>query len=105
MRAIRHYVGAYLLELGGLDVITFSGGIGENSAAIRAAVLKGMAPFGVELDDEKNAELKGEGEISTLRSLVKVLVIPANEESILARETVGVVMRARAGQALVGQTK
>jgi acetate kinase len=95
VRAIRHYVGAYLLELGGLDVMTFSGGIGENSAAIRAAALKGMAPFGVELDDEKNAEMKGEGEISTLRSLVKVLVIPANEESILARETVAVVMKSR----------
>ena len=95
VRAIRHYVGAYLLELGGVDVITFSGGIGENSAAIRAAALKGMAPFGVELDDEKNAELKGEGEVSTLRSLVKVLVIPANEESILARETVAVVMKSR----------
>ena len=95
VRAIRHYVGAYLLELGGVDVITFSGGIGENSAAIRAAVLKGMAPFGVELDEEKNAEMKGEGEISTLRSLVKVLVIPANEESILARETVAVVMKNR----------
>jgi acetate kinase len=52
-------------------------------------------PFGVELDEEKNAELKGEGEISTLRSLVKVLVIPANEESILARETVQVVMKSR----------
>ena len=88
-------VGAYLLELGGGNVITFSGGIGENSAAIRAAALKGMAPFGVELDDEKNAEMKGEGEISTLRSLVKVLVIPANEESILARETVQVVMKSR----------
>lgn len=95
VRAIRHYVGAYLLELGGVDVITFSGGIGENSTAIRAAVLKGLVPFGVELDDEKNAELKGEGEISTLRSLVKVLVIPANEESILARETVAVVKRSR----------
>jgi acetate kinase len=95
VRAIRHYVGAFLLELGGLDVITFSGGIGENSAAIRAAVLKGLVPFGVELDEEKNAELKGEGEISTLRSLVKVLVIPANEESILARETVQVVMKSR----------
>jgi acetate kinase len=95
VRAIRHYVGAYLLELGGVDVITLSGGIGENSAAIRAAALKGMAPFGVELDDEKNAEMKGEGEISTLRSLVKVLVIPANEESILARETVQVVMKSR----------
>jgi acetate kinase len=105
VRAIRHYVGAFQLELGGLDVITFSGGIGENSAAIRAAVLKGLAPFGVELDDEANQSIDGEGEISTLRSLVKVLVIPANEESILARETVGVVMRARAaGQTLVGQT-
>ncbi len=95
VRAIRHYLGAFLLELGGLDAITFSGGIGENSAEIRAAVLKGLVPFGVELDEEKNAEMKGEGEISTLRSLVKVLVIPANEESILARETVAVVKRSR----------
>ena len=69
VRAIRHYVGAFLLELGGVDVITFSGGIGENSAAIRAAVLKGLAPFGVEFDEEaNNATIKGEGEISTLRS-------------------------------------
>ncbi|MGB0081719.1 MAG: acetate kinase [Terracidiphilus sp.] len=95
VRAIRHYVGAFLLELGGLDVITFSGGIGENSVAIRAAVLKGLVPFGVELDEEKNAEIKGEGEISTMRSMVKVLVIPANEESILARETVQVVKKSR----------
>ena len=97
VRAIRHYVGAYLLELGGLDAITFSGGIGENSAAIRAAVLKGLVPFGVEFDEEKNAEMKGEGEISTMRSMVKVLVIPANEEAILARETVQVVMKSRQG--------
>jgi acetate kinase len=95
VRAIRHYVGAFLLELGGLDVITFSGGIGENSAAVRAAVLKGLVPFGVELDDEANRNIKGEGGISTLRSSVRVLVIPANEESILARETVGVVMKSR----------
>ncbi len=101
VRAIRHYVGAYLLELGGLDVITFSGGIGENSAAIRAAALKGLVPFGVELDDEANESIKGEGEISTLRSIVKVLVIPANEESILAREAVQVVKRAK-GANLVG---
>jgi len=91
VRAIRHYVGAFMLELGGLDVITFSGGIGENSAEIRAAVLKGLAAFGIEIDVEANATIKGEGEISTLRSLVKVLVIPANEESIVARETVAVV--------------
>ena len=61
VRAIRHYVGAFLLELGGVDAITFSGGIGENSAEIRAAVLKDLCAFGVELDEEKNAEIKGEG--------------------------------------------
>ena len=95
VRAIRHYVGAFLLELGGVDAITFSGGIGENSAEIRAAVLKGLAAFGVELDEEKNKAIKGEGEISALRSAVKVLVIPANEESIVARETVAVVTKSR----------
>ena len=104
VRAIRHYVGAFLVDLGGVDVITFSGGIGENSAAIRAAVLKSLAPFGVELDEEKNVVVKNEGEISTHRSLVRVWVIPANEEAIVARETVAVVMKARASaQNLVGQ--
>jgi acetate kinase len=93
VRAIRHYVGAFLLDLGGVDVVTFSGGIGENSAAIRAAVIKKLAPFGVELDEEINQTLNDEGEISTLRSEVKVLVIPANEESIVARETVAVVKK------------
>ena len=95
VRAIRHYVGAFMLELGGVDAITFSGGIGENSAEIRAAVVKNMAGFGVELDEEKNKSIKGEGAISTIRSAVKVLVIPANEESIVARETVAVVMKSR----------
>jgi len=105
VRAIRHYVGAFMLELGGIDAISFSGGIGENSAAIRAAVLTSLAAFGVELDDEQNAALKGEGQISTMRSLVKVLVIPANEESIVARETVAVVLKARAAAPnLVTQT-
>jgi acetate kinase len=104
--AIRHYVGAFLLELGGLDVLTFSGGIGENGVAIRAAVLKNLAAFGVELDEEKNKTTKGEGAISTPRSAVKVLVIPANEESIVARETVAVVSRSSAApQNLVGQAK
>jgi acetate kinase len=95
VRAIRHYVGAFMLELGGLDVVTFSGGIGENSPEIRAAVLKGLVPFGVELDEEVNKTIKGEGDISALLSAVKVLVIPANEESIVARETVAVVMKSK----------
>ena len=104
VRAIRHYLGAFLLELGGVDVITFSGGIGENSAGIRAAVLKDLSGFGIELDESKNNSIKGEGAISTDRSAVKVLVVPANEEIVVARETVAVVGRANAAaHAMAGQ--
>ena len=99
VRAIRHYVGAFMLTLGGIDAITFSGGIGENSAEIRAAVVKDLSAFGVELDEDRNRSIKGEGAISTGNSAVKVLVVPANEEAIVARETAAVVSRARvAGQ-------
>jgi acetate kinase len=102
--AIRHYVGAFLFELGGLDVITFSGGIGENSAVIRAAVLKNLGGFGIMLDEGRNHSIKGEGSISTDGSAVKVLVVPANEEIVVARETVGVVNRANAtAHAMAGQ--
>lgn len=105
VRAIRQYLGAFLLELGGIDAISFSGGIGENSSEIRAAVLRNMTRFGVEIDEETNETIEGEGEISTPRSEVRVLVIPANEESIVARETVAVVGRAQAApRSLVDQT-
>ena len=56
IRAIRHYLGAFLLELGGLDVLTFSGGIGENSVEIREAVCRGLEAFGVVLDGERHPE-------------------------------------------------
>ena len=105
VRAIRHYVGAFLLELGGVDAITFSGGIGENSAEIRAAVLQGLDGFGVDFDAERNRTIKGDGAISTEDSAVKVLVVPANEEIVLARETVAVVGRAKAAHQLAGQAK
>jgi acetate kinase len=98
VRAIRHYVGAFMLELGGLDVITFSGGIGENSAAIRSAVCKGLAGFGIELDETVNRTARKAGPISTEGSSVKILIIPADEEIIVARETVGAVERARVSQ-------
>ena len=104
--AIRHYLGAFLLELGGLDAITFSGGIGENSADIRGAVLKDLSGFGIEVDENKNNFIKGEGEISADSSAVKVLVVPANEEIVVARETVAVVNRANAAsQVMAGQAK
>src|ERR1017187_5296939 len=104
VRAIRHYVGAFMLTLGGIDAITFSGGIGENSAEIRAAVLKDLSAFGVELDEKRNRTTKGEAAISTDNSPVKVLVVPANEEVIVARDTVAVVSGQKAAaRALAGQ--
>lgn len=85
VRAVRHYLGAFLLELGGIDVLTFSGGIGENSSDVRAAVCAGLAGFGIELDAGRNAELRGEGRISLDGAAVTVLVLPADEETVVAR--------------------
>ena len=87
--SIRHYVGAFLVELGGLDVLTFSGGIGENSTELRAAVCAGLSEFGIELDAGRNRAMRGEGIISAEGSRVRVMVIPADEERIAARQTLG----------------
>ncbi|MGB8261531.1 MAG: hypothetical protein WCE75_14315 [Terracidiphilus sp.] len=91
VRSVRHYVGAFLYELRGVDVLTFSGGIGENSAEIRSAVLAGAGEFGIRVDEERNRALKGGGEISAAGARVRVFVVPANEELIVARETAAVV--------------
>jgi acetate kinase len=96
VHAIRHYLGAFLLELGGIDVLTFSGGIGENSAEIRSAVCRNLTAFGVELDEAANRTARGEAAISTQSSAVKIWIVPANEEVIVARETAAVVNRAMA---------
>ena len=85
IRAVRHYLGAFLVELGGLDVLTFSGGIGENSADVRAAVCQGLTSFGIVLDAERNRTLRGEGRISPDGAPVTVLVLPADEEIVVAR--------------------
>lgn len=89
--AIRHYVGAFLLELGGVDAITFSGGIGENSWETCAAVLKNLDGFGIALDENKNRTASWLDAISAQKPAVKILIVPANEELIVARETVKVV--------------
>ncbi|MBP1635710.1 MAG: Acetate kinase [Acidobacteria bacterium] len=99
VRAIRHYLGAFLVELGGLDVLTFSGGIGENSPAIRAGVCRGLGTFGIVLDEGVNAATRAAARISPAGSPVTVLVVPADEERIVARATAEVVAgrQARAG--------
>ncbi|RPI27167.1 MAG: acetate/propionate family kinase [Acidobacteria bacterium] len=82
---IRHYLGAFMLQLGGLDVLSFSGGIGENRAAIRRRVCTGLESFGLVVDPRLNRKISGELDIAALESKVRVLVIPANEEWIVAR--------------------
>jgi len=98
IRAIRHYVGAFLVTLGGLDVLTFSGGIGENSALVREQVCKGLAAFGIELDAERNRTARLEQKISADKSPVTLLILPADEERIVARATAAVIggLRSRA---------
>ena len=85
---IIHYVGAYYAELGGLDHLVFTGGIGENSSLVREKVCTAVSHFGIVLDGEKNARRSGEPRIiSAEESKVKVWVIPANEELGIARRT------------------
>ncbi|MFI5459048.1 MAG: acetate/propionate family kinase [Isosphaerales bacterium] len=84
--AIRHYLGAYLLELGGADAIVFTGGIGENSSAIRAGVCRELGWFGIELDPARNAGGPAERVISTPGSRVQVWTVPTNEELVVARQ-------------------
>ena len=88
VQSTRHWVGAFLLELGGCDALVFTAGIGENNPDLRAAICANLGELGLEVDAAKNNALRGaEGEISAARSRVKVFVIPANEELVVARET------------------
>jgi acetate kinase len=84
--AVRHYLGAYLLLMNGTDAIVFTGGIGENSAAVRQAVCAYLDWFGIELDQEKNQTAQGEARIETERSRVQIWTMPTNEELIVARQ-------------------
>ena len=82
---VRHYLGAYLVELGGADVIVFTGGIGENRAEFRALVCRNLEELGIVLDPELNRTAKGEARISAAHSRVQIWIMPTNEELIVAR--------------------
>jgi acetate kinase len=84
--AVRHYLGAYLLILNGADAIVFTGGIGENSASIRAAVCVNLDWFGIRIDPVRNAEARGEMPIHSTGSRVQIWIMPTNEELIVARQ-------------------
>jgi acetate kinase len=88
-QGIRHYIGAYLVELGRLDALVFTAGVGENSVALRAQSLEGLEGLGISVDPARNtADSTSERYISPDGSPVAVLVIPTNEELEIARQTV-----------------
>ena len=88
----RKYIGAYLAAMGGADGIVFTGGIGQNSAEVRARICSGMEWAGLHLDAKKNDDLNGrEGLISSDESKLLAFAIPTDEELLIARDTVRVI--------------
>ncbi len=91
---ITKYIGAYAAEMGGVDIIVFTGGVGENQTSLRENVCAPLGFMGVEIDKEFNLGLRGkEAVISTPASKVKVVVIPTDEELMIARDTESIVSK------------
>jgi acetate kinase len=89
----RKYIGAYLAAMGGADAIVFTGGIGENSPDVRARICSGMEWAGLSLDPQRNGETVGrEGKISREDSKLQAYAIPTDEELLIARDTVRVIL-------------
>src|SRR5246127_2126812 len=85
---VRKYIGAYVASMGGLDTVIFTGGVGQGSAVVRALALQGLDCMGIRLDDKRNREASGDEiiRISSDDSKVTVLVVPTDEERMMARE-------------------
>lgn len=87
VNGIVHFIGAFYVDLGGLDYLVFTAGIGENSDTLRRMVCEKLGGLGVVLDEKKNAGHHGAGDLTAPESKVQVLVIPTNEELGIARRT------------------
>ena len=86
--SVKKFIGAYAAAMGGVDAIVFTAGVGENDAYVRQQSVDGLEFLGVKLDKELNATIRGREQIvSTDDSFVKVIVIPTNEELVIARDT------------------
>ena len=88
---VRRYIGHYLMVLGGADVITFTGGIGENGKELRGRICAGLEDLGIALDADKNATVSGEGSIHAATSRTELWVLPTNEELIVARQSMALL--------------
>ena len=91
---IKGYIGNYAAQLGGVDAICFTGGIGENAAGIRAGVLEGLEFMGIKINKEVNAvRKKGIVDLTAEDSTTKIFKIPTNEELAIARDTYEIVTK------------
>ena len=84
---ILKFIGSYTAEMGGLDVLAFTAGVGENSAPVREDILSGLEYMGLKIDHEKNEQRGGEIKITTDDSKVAAYTIPTNEELMIAQDT------------------
>jgi acetate kinase len=103
---VRKYIGAYVASMGGLDAVIFTGGIGQGSAEVRALAVQGLDCMGVVLDAQRNREARGFDEVcrvSTDDSKVAVLVVPTDEERMMAREALRTLSRSYIVQVLESQ--
>jgi acetate kinase len=103
---VRKYIGAYVAAMGGLDAVIFTGGIGQGSAEVRALALQGLGCMGIALDDTRNREARGFDEVcrvSTDGSTVAVLVVPTDEERMMAREALRTLGRSYITRVLEAQ--
>src|SRR5688572_31324639 len=91
VESVRHFIGSYLVALGGCDVLVFTGGIGENGVAIRESICRNLNFAGIVLDPHKNAVRGRETKISAVESGAEIWIVPTNEELIVARQTVSVL--------------
>lgn len=90
---VKKYIGSYIAAMGGLDILILTGGIGENSDQTRDGICSGLDYLGISFDAEKNVGFRSEGLISTPESKVKIMVVPTDEELVIALDTEGIVSK------------
>jgi len=93
---VKKYIGAYTAALGGLDALVFTGGIGENAVRMRSLICEDLEGLGIVLDERLNAERRGDARmISTGSADVRVMIVPTDEEAMIAQDTRGIVEGAK----------
>ena len=89
--SVKKQIGAYIAVMGGVDAIVLTAGVGENCDKMRRMIFAGLQPLGIILDEERNKLSGFEREVSSDNSKVKIIVIPTNEEYMIARDTYQII--------------